>query len=101
VTALRRRLQRAGVACNDQVFGIAWTGSMVEERLLALLPCLPPGVSEIYCHPASHTTAALAAAMPGYRHSDELTALTSAVVRQRIRELGIELIGYGDLSAAD
>jgi len=66
-----------------------------------LLPCLPPGVSEIYCHPAIHTTAALAAMMPGYRHSDELTALTSATVRQRISELGIELIGYGDLSADD
>jgi hopanoid biosynthesis associated protein HpnK len=100
-TALRRRLRRAGVVYNDQVFGIAWTGGMVEERLLALLPCLPPGVSEIYCHPAVRATAALAAAMPGYRHSDELTALTSAAVRQRISELQIELISYGDLSAED
>ncbi len=98
IGALRRRLRRAGLATNDHVFGIAWSGQMVEERLLGLLPYLPPGVSELYCHPATGTTPALAAAMPGYRHADELAALTSPRVRRRIAELGIELIGYRDLS---
>jgi predicted glycoside hydrolase/deacetylase ChbG (UPF0249 family) len=37
--------------------------------------------------------------MPGYRHAEELAALLSARVRQRIAELEIELISYGDLSA--
>ena len=62
---------------------------MVEERILRLLPHLPPGDSEIYFHPASRTTPALAAAMPGYRHADELAALLSPAVRRRIAELGI------------
>jgi chitin disaccharide deacetylase len=97
VAALRRRLRGAGLAINDQVFGIAWSGAMVEERLLGLLPHLPPGVSEIYCHPAIRRTPALAAAMPGYRPAEELAALLSPVVRQRIAELGISLIGYGDI----
>ena len=70
---------------------------MVEERMLRLLPHLPPGVSELYLHPASRTTPALAAAMPGYRHDDELAALLSPAVRRRIADLGIALIGYGDL----
>ncbi len=100
VAALRRRLDRAGLAMNDQVFGIAWSGAMVEARLLGLLPHLPPGTSEIYCHPATCTTPALAAAMPGYRHPEELAALTSRAVRQRIAELGISLVGYGDLTPA-
>jgi hopanoid biosynthesis associated protein HpnK len=100
VAALRRRLRRAGLAFNDQVFGIAWSGAMVEERILALLPHLPPGVTELYCHPAVGTTPALAAAMPGYRHADELAALLSPAVRQRIAELGISVVGYGDLAAA-
>ena len=73
---------------------------MVEERILALLPHLPPGVTELYCHPAVGTTPALAAAMPGYRHADELAALLSPAVRQRIAELGISVVGYGDLAAA-
>jgi len=100
VTALRRRLRGAGLASNDQVFGIAWSGAMVEERVLGLLPHLPPGVSEIYCHPATRQTPALAAAMPGYRHAEELGALLSPAVRERIAELGINLVGYGDLAAA-
>jgi hopanoid biosynthesis associated protein HpnK len=98
VAALRRRLHRAGLATNDQVFGIAWSGAMVEARVLGLLPHLPPGVSEIYFHPATRQTPALAAAMPGYRHTEELGALTSPNVRRRIAELGIGLIGYGDLA---
>jgi hopanoid biosynthesis associated protein HpnK len=100
VAALRRRLRRAGLASNDQVFGIAWSGAMVEERVLGLLPHLPPGVSEIYFHPATRQTPGLAAAMPGYRHTEELSALLSPAVRQRIAELGIALIGYGDLASA-
>ncbi|HEX3860849.1 MAG TPA: hopanoid biosynthesis-associated protein HpnK [Stellaceae bacterium] len=97
VTALRRRLRRAGIAANDHVFGVAWSGAMTEQRLLALLPCLPPGVSELYSHPASRTTPALATGMPGYRHAEELAALVSPNVRRRVAELGIELIGYRDL----
>jgi len=97
IAALRRRLKRAGLAANDHVFGIAWSGGMVEERLLALLPHLPPGVSDVYFHPATRTTPQLAADMPGYRHADELATLTSPAVRRRIAELGISLIGYGDL----
>jgi hopanoid biosynthesis associated protein HpnK len=100
IAALRRRLRRAGLAANDHVFGIAWSGGMVEDRILGLLPHLPPGVSEIYCHPATRTTPALAAAMPGYRHAEELAALLSPAVRHRIAELGISLIGYGDLATA-
>ncbi|HEV2336069.1 MAG TPA: hopanoid biosynthesis-associated protein HpnK, partial [Stellaceae bacterium] len=87
VAALRRRLHRAGLAINDHVFGIAWSGALVEERVLRLLPHLPPGVSELYFHPATRTTPALAAAMPGYRHEAELAALLSPLVRQRIAEL--------------
>ncbi|MGE3783889.1 MAG: hopanoid biosynthesis-associated protein HpnK, partial [Alphaproteobacteria bacterium] len=100
VMALRRRLRRAGLAANDHVFGIAWSGAMIERRILELLPHLPAGVSEIYLHPASRTHPALEAAMPFYRHRDELAALLSPAVRRRVAELGIGLIGYGDLSPA-
>jgi len=43
VAALRRRLRHAGVAMNDQVFGIAWSGAMVEERILACCHICRPG----------------------------------------------------------
>jgi hopanoid biosynthesis associated protein HpnK len=94
VNALRRRLDRAGLARNDQVFGIAWSGRMVEERVLGLLPHLPAGVSEIYFHPA----VGLASFVPGYRHAEELAALLSPRVRQRIAERGLRLTTYRELA---
>ena len=100
VAALRRRLRRAGLAANDQVFGIAWSGAMVEGRILGLLSHLPAGVSELYCHPATERSAALAAAMPGYRNTEELAALLSPRVKRRIEELGIGLVSYGDLAVS-
>jgi hopanoid biosynthesis associated protein HpnK len=99
VERLRRRLRRAGLAVNDHVFGIAWSGNMVEDRVLRLLPCLPDGVSEIYFHPAIECRPALAAAMPGYHHTDELAALLSPLVRERITALGITSTSYGDVRA--
>jgi hopanoid biosynthesis associated protein HpnK len=96
--ALRRRLRRAELATNDYVFGLAWSGAMIEARVLGLLPHLPEGISEIYFHPAVERTPALAAAMPGYRNREEFEALTSAAVRHRIDELGIALTTYGELA---
>src|SRR3984957_715122 len=93
VTSLRRRLDRAGLMHNDHVFGIAWSGRMVEDRMLGLLPHLPSGVSEIYCPPSVD-----ASSLAGYRHAEELAALLSPRVRQRISELGLRLSSYRDLA---
>jgi chitin disaccharide deacetylase len=98
VAWLGRRVRQAGLAAADQVFGIALSGGMTEERVRRLLPQLPGGVSEIYFHPAVRRSARLEAAMPGYRHCDELAALTSPAVARQIGELGIRLIGYRDLA---
>jgi chitin disaccharide deacetylase len=100
IKALRLRLQRAGLRVNDHVFGLAWSGGMVEEQVLRLIPHLPEGVSEIYFHPATGSNPALAVAMPGYRHAEELAALISPAVRRRIAERGISLVSYGDLTAS-
>jgi len=99
VDLLRRRLMRAGIAINDQLFGLAWSGAMTEARFLSLLPHLPDGVSEIYFHPASRPSSALAHTMPNYRHVEEFAALLSGAVRRRIVESGISLISYRDIVA--
>jgi hopanoid biosynthesis associated protein HpnK len=100
IEALRRRLRRAGLFVNDNLFGLAWSGGMVEERLLRLVPHLPEGINEIYLHPAVQRTPALVAAMPGYRHQEELAALLSLSLRHRIAEHGIRIVGYSDFAAA-
>jgi hopanoid biosynthesis associated protein HpnK len=95
---LRRRLQRAGLRTNDHLFGLAWSGGMVEARILRLIPHLPDGVSEIYFHPAAQRTPSLTVAMPSYRHVEEFAVLLSPLVRSRIAEAGVRLISYSDLS---
>jgi hopanoid biosynthesis associated protein HpnK len=94
---LRRRLRRAGLRTNDHVFGLAWSGGMVEARILGLIPHLPDGVSEIYFHPATESTPSLVAATPSYRHLEELAALLSPLLRSRIADAGIRLVTYSDL----
>jgi chitin disaccharide deacetylase len=94
---LRRRLQRAGLRTNDHVFGLAWSGAMVEDRILGLIPHLPHGVCELYFHPAAERAPALVATMPSYRHLEELAALVSPAVRSRIAQYGIRLVSYSDL----
>ena len=100
VESLRRRLKRASLFVNDNIFGLAWSGKMVETRLLQLIPHLPDGVNEIYCHPGTRSTPELAAAMPGYRHQEELAALLSPSVKSRIAQLGIRLVTYSDFRDA-
>ena len=92
---LRRQAERVGLSVSDQVFGIAWSGTMTEAHLLRLAPHLPDGVSEIYFHPATVTDPLLHRLMPDYAHAAELAALCSPAVRDAYA--AVEQIGYGDL----
>lgn len=100
IALLRRRLARAGLALNDHIFGIAWSGAMTEPRLLRLLAALPPGTTEFYCHPAVSQTPFLARTMPRYRPAEELAALLSPAVRRLVEREGIALVSYGELAVA-
>ncbi len=95
---MRWRLRAAGVACNDQVFGLAGTGAMDETRLLEILRRLPEGLSEIYLHPATRN--GLTPAMQTYRHRDELDALLSPKVREAIYASGAATGGFRTLTGA-
>jgi predicted glycoside hydrolase/deacetylase ChbG (UPF0249 family) len=86
------RLRRAGIATADRVFGMHQTGHVDEAYLLALIPALPPGVSEVYCHPADGDPPALARYQPGYDHRGEVDALVSPLVRTALDVAGVELV---------
>jgi hopanoid biosynthesis associated protein HpnK len=92
-----RRLRAAGIATADRVYGMHQTGHIDERYLLALLASLPPGVSELYCHPAAAVASAMAPYQQGYDHAGELAALTSARVREAVRAAGVELVSYTGL----
>jgi len=94
---MKHRLRAAGIFHNDSVFGIAGSGCMDEEQLLAILARLPRGVTEIYLHPATASGAAVAPSMGTYRHADELAGLLSARVREAVTALNVRRGGYGDI----
>ena len=100
VALMKARLRAGGIAYNDQVFGIASTGQLDEESLLGILAKLPPGVTEIYLHPAVDTQAPIASTMSEYRHSAELAALLSARVAEAVAATGAVRGGYGDVLRA-
>jgi chitin disaccharide deacetylase len=100
VALMRHRLDAACVVHNDQIFGMATSGSMDEWVLLEILGRLPPGVTEIYLHPATRSGEAIAPSMRGYRHADELAALLSPRVKQAIDASGAGRGGFRDLAAS-
>jgi hopanoid biosynthesis associated protein HpnK len=96
---MKRRLRAAGIAFNDQVFGISCSGRMDERTMLAILARLPGGCTEIYLHPAVPTTGPITPTMRSYRHSDELKALLSARVRAAIQASKAMSGGYADFAS--
>jgi hopanoid biosynthesis associated protein HpnK len=97
---MKRRLRQANMPYNDRLFGVAASGAMDETKLLAILARLPPGVTEIYLHPAVQSGSAIAPSMSGYRHADELAALLSPRVRAAIAAGGFGRGGYSDAGRA-
>ena len=85
---LKARARRAGLVTPDHVFGLAWSGAMTRDRLLALSSRLPGGFTEIYTHPAKNGDFVGAAA--GYRYAEELSALTDLSVRSAYRRALVE-----------
>lgn len=82
---MRSRAARAGILCNDYVYGVNDVGALTERRVLQILDRLPDGVTEIFFHPAVES------------FPDELAALTSQPVRDAIARNAIVSTTYGEL----
>lgn len=96
---LKKRLRMNGILYNDAIFGLQESGRFDEAAWLQALDRLPKeGVTEIYTHPAMTTGPTLRETMPDYRHSEELAALLSPKVREKIESLQIETTSYQFLS---
>jgi hopanoid biosynthesis associated protein HpnK len=88
---LQRRMRRAGLLVPDQVVGLAWTGAFTPERMRVALADLPPGLTEIYTHPA--TADAYPGSAPDYWYRDELAALTDGLAKDMIRR---DMVPHGN-----
>ena len=100
IALMKRRLTLAQMTHNDRIFGVAASGAMDETKMLAILARLPPGITEIYLHPAVQSGSAMPKSMSKYRHADELAALLSPRVRAAIAAGGFGHGGYTDLARA-
>ncbi len=81
----RQPLQARGIRHAQITFGLLQNAEVDEGYVLKLLPELPPGDSELYAHPS----------LGAFKH--EYEALVSLRVKDRVRDLGLQLIRYQDL----
>ncbi len=81
----RPGLRRQDIRHTQHVFGLLQNGRVHEDYVAKLLPRLPAGDSELYCHPS----------LDEFKH--EYEALVSPRVRELVAQQGIDLIRYQDL----
>jgi chitin disaccharide deacetylase len=90
----RSRLDRLGIRYAGEVKGLLNSGRMTEDYLLRCLESVGEGLTEIYFHPGCRPCQELDRWMPDYLHDEELAALTSVPVTQKMAQLGISLRNY-------
>jgi len=90
----RATLRRAGLATPDAFFDGFYGAGATVQNLLSILADLPPGVSELMCHPG-HSDAELAAGSTYAAERDgEIAVLCDPRVRGTIVQRGIELVPF-------
>lgn len=90
----RPELDRMGIRYAAEVKGVLNSGRMTEEYILNIIDDLQEGLTEIYFHPGILPDAEISRLMPDYRHQDELAAIMSQTVRQRLIALQIPVQNY-------
>ncbi len=79
---------RHGLRTVNNVYGLSGTGRIDEKYLLALLPYVKGAASEIYLHPDLGSS----------QGREEMKGVTSKLVRDRLKALGLQLVGFRELS---
>jgi len=97
----RELVQAKGVRHPDH-----WIGSFYGERavtlenLLTILESLREGTTELMCHPGLADEQLLAESVYGRLREKELELLCHPRVREKLDELGIELVSFGALNGS-
>ncbi len=95
---LKNRLRQAQLCSNHFVFGMNDSGNMNLDLVLRFLKYLPPGVTEIYFHPASRRCLELNPTLQNYHSQEEFAALTSSALREALLASHIQCVGFSDLA---
>ena len=87
-------LDQLGVRYAAEVKGMLNSGRMTENYVLNILDDLKEGLTEIYFHPGLLPDFEITHRMPDYRHSEELAAINSPEILNKLKRLNIELVNY-------
>jgi len=90
----RPELDRLGIRYAAEVKGVLNSGRMTEAYILGILGGVREGLTEIYFHPGILPDAEISRRMPDYRHQEELAAITSKAVRERLKQLQVQVQNY-------
>jgi predicted glycoside hydrolase/deacetylase ChbG (UPF0249 family) len=85
----RRSLTRPGVATTDHFSGFMDMGRWNEASLRARIKSLPPGLTEICCHPRDEP-----GTIPGCNFREEMAALTSEGVKQFLEQEKVQVTSF-------
>lgn len=96
--AMPAMLEETEAHTTEAFFGVAQTGFWTKNWLKELLANLPPGTSELMCHPG-YDDDALDKVQTRLRASreTELQLLTDSEIVAQVRAQGLELIHFGQL----
>ena len=96
-----RVLERHHCHTTDHFAGFRITGRLRTEELLEVIRAIPEGSTELMCHPG-HCGEQLRHAPTRLKESraEELAALTAPQVRDALKNAGVELVNYRQLSDA-
>jgi hopanoid biosynthesis associated protein HpnK len=87
-------LDNLGILYAAEVKGLLNSGRMTEAYILNIIEGLQEGLTEIYFHPGILPDAEISRRMPDYRHEDELAAINSPAVKNRLKQLQITVQNY-------
>lgn len=90
----RPELDNLGISYAGEVKGLLNSGRMTEAYIMNIIKELQDGLTEIYFHPGILPDAEITRRMPNYRHEEELAAITSAAVKNRLKQLQITVRNY-------
>ena len=92
------RLDALNVSYAGEVKGVLNSGRMTEAYILNIIEDLQDGLTEIYFHPGLLPDAEITRRMPDYHHEEELAAITSSAVKNKLKQLDIAVQNYrGDV----
>jgi hopanoid biosynthesis associated protein HpnK len=100
--SFERQMKAARMAIPDYFTGILLTGRLTRQAFAEILAALPPGVTEVMCHPG-YCDAELLGSSTRLREERELEreTVSDGAWRAEAREHGIALTSFRELSSPD